>query len=220
MSEQNINFHERKIRKSTFYKNKNIYSIDDIGVNDILVSKKESYGTKRSFKYLIGYNDNDIIRPLCVKLPQMTGYARKFDENATMSFIVKDKQLLKKYTKIWETIEGLMKITFESKPVYGEDVKYIKTKIKTYADSIITNFHNKKMPKEKAPCKCISIILIDSVIKTNKKYYQTLLEECKYMQENIKVENYIDEDLENSKPDSDFNNETESDNYNDDNNDE
>ena len=40
----------------------------------------------------------------------MTGYARKFDENATMSFIVKDKQLLKKYTKIWETIEELMKI--------------------------------------------------------------------------------------------------------------
>ena len=49
MSEKNINFHERKIRKSTFYKNKNIYSIDDIGVNDILVSKKESYGTKKIF---------------------------------------------------------------------------------------------------------------------------------------------------------------------------
>ena len=61
----------------------------------------------------------------------MTGYARKFNENSTMSFIVKDKKLLKKYSKIWETIEGLMKITFESKPVYGEDVKYIKTKIKT-----------------------------------------------------------------------------------------
>ena len=188
MSEQNINFHERKIRKSTFYKNKNIYSIDDIGVNDILVSKKESYGTKRSFKYLIGYNDNDIIRPLCVKLPQMTGYARKFDENATMSFIVKNKQLFKKYTKIWETIKKLRKINFESKLVYGDDDKCIKTKIKIHTDNIITNFHNKKMPKEKAPCKCKSIILIDSVIKTNKRYYpQTLLEECKYIQENIKI---------------------------------
>ena len=61
-----------------------------------------------------------------------------------------------------------MKITFESKPVYGEDVKYIKTKIKTYAGSVITNFHNKKMPKEKAPCKYLSIIMIDSVIKANK----------------------------------------------------
>ena len=111
----------------------------------------------------------------------MTGYARKFNENATMSFIVKDKKLLKKYRKIWEAIEGLMKITFESKPVYREDVKYIKKKIKTYAGNIITNFHNKKMLKEKAPCKCLSIIIIDSVVKANKKYYpQTLSEECKY----------------------------------------
>ena len=140
MSGKNINFNDKKIKKSIFYKNKIIYSTDDINVNNILVSKKESYGNKNSFKYFIGYNDNDNIRPLCIRLPQMTGYARKFDENATMSFIVKDKKLLKKYSKIWETIEGLMKITFESKPVYGEDVKYIKTKIKTYADSIITNF--------------------------------------------------------------------------------
>ena len=117
----------------------------------------------------------------------MTGYARKFNENSTMSIIVKDKKLLNKYSKIWETIKGLMKITFESKPVYGEDVKYIKTKIKTYVGSVITNFYNKKMPKEKAPCKCLSIIMIDSVIKANKKYYpQTLLEEYKYTQEKIK----------------------------------
>ena len=142
----------------------------------------------------------------------MTGYARKFDENATMSFIVKDKQLLKKYTKICEIIEELMKINFESKPVYGEDVKYIKTKIKTYAGNIITNFHNNKMPKEKAPSKCLSIIMIDSAIKVNKKYYlETLLEECKYTQEKIKIEININEDLENSESGSDSNNETESD---------
>ena len=80
----------------------------------------------------------------------MTGYARKFNDNATMFFIVKDKKLLKSYTKIWETIEKLMKINFESSSVYGDDVKYIKTKIKIYAGNIIANFHNKKMPKEKA----------------------------------------------------------------------
>ena len=63
------------------------------------------------------------------------------------------------------------------------------------------------MPKEKAPCKCLSIIMIDSVIKANKKYYpQTLLEECKYIQEKIKIENYINEDLENSESDSNSNN--------------
>ena len=110
-----------------------------------------------------------------------------------------------------------MKINFESKPVYGDHDKYIKTKIKIYAGSIITNFHNKKMPKEKAPCKCLSIIIIDSVIRVNKKYYpQTLLEECKYMQEKIKIENYINEDLVNSESDSNSNNETQSDIDNDD----
>ena len=95
---------------------------------------------------------------------------------------------------------------------YGDDDKYIKTKIKVYAKNIITSFHNKKKCKEKIPCKCISIITIDSVIKANKKYYlQTLLEECKYIQEKVKTENYIDEDLENSKSDSNSHDETESD---------
>ena len=105
-----------------------------------------------------------------------------------------------------------MKIDFESKPVYGDHDKYIKTKITMYAGSIITNFRNKKMPKEKAPCKCLSIIMIDSVIRVNKKYYpQTLLEECKYILEKIKILNHIDEDLENSESDDRSNNETESD---------
>ena len=67
------------------------------------------------------------------------------------------------------------------------------------------------MPKEKAPCKCLSIIMLDSVIKANKKYYpQTFLEECKYVQEKIKIENHINDDL-----DSNSNDETESDTDND-----
>ena len=62
---------------------------------------------------------------------------------------------------------------------------------------MVTNFHNKKMPKEKSQCKCLSIIILDSVIKANKKYYpQIFLEECKYVQEKIKFENYIDEELD------------------------
>ena len=62
---------------------------------------------------------------------------------------------------------------------------------------MIPNFHDEKMPKEKAPCKCLSIVMLDSVTKANKKYYpETLLEECKYVQEKIKIENHIDDDLE------------------------
>ena len=68
------------------------------------------------------------------------------------------------------------------------------------------------MPKEKAPCKCLSIIMLDSVIKANKKYYpQRLLEECKYVHEKIKIEDLIDDDLKKSESDSDSNDEIESD---------
>ena len=108
----------------------------------------------------------------------MTGYAKQFEINLTTSFKICDKELFKKYDQIWKKIEKLLKIKFGSKPVYGDDEEYIKTKVKTYSDSVITNFHNKKVPKEKAPCKCLSVIMLDSVIKAKKKYYpQTLLEE-------------------------------------------
>ena len=119
--------------------------------------------------------------------------------------------VLKNIIKYGKKVEKLMRIDFESKPTYGYDDKYIKTKIKTYADIIITNFHNKKMPKEKVPCKCLSIIMLDSVIESDEKYYpQTFLEECKYVQEKIKFENYINDNL-----DSDSDDETKSDNDND-----
>ena len=197
MNRKSINLDSKKMKKSEFYKNKKVLWIDHIDVNKILVSKKEPYGTKNALKYFIGYNDNDVIRPLCLRLPQMTGYAKKFNEIVTMSFRANNKQLLKNYNKIWEKVEKLLKIDFESKPVYSDDDKYIKTKIKIYADNMITNFHNKKMPKGKAPCKCLLIIMLDSAIKANKKYFsQILFEECKYVQEKIKTENHIDEDLE------------------------
>ena len=72
MSGKNINFDDKKIKRSSFYKNQKINNIEYTDINNILVSKKESYGNKSSFKYFIGYNDNDIIRPLCKRLSQMT----------------------------------------------------------------------------------------------------------------------------------------------------
>ena len=142
----------------------------------------------------------------------MTGYAKKFEFNSTMSYKISDKQLLRKYNQIWKKVEKLLKIEFNREPVHGNDEKYKKTKIKTYGDSAITNFHNKKMPKENTSCTCFSIIMLDSFIKAKKKYYpQTFLEDCKYEQKRMKIENLIDEDLEKSKSDSDSNDETKSD---------
>ena len=70
MSGKNINFNDSKVQKSEFYENKKVFQIDDVDVNKILVSKKEPYDTKNALKYFIGCNDNDVIRPLCVRLPQ------------------------------------------------------------------------------------------------------------------------------------------------------
>ena len=138
MSEQNMNFGVKK--KSEFYKNKKVIKIDDIDVNKILVSKEEPYGSKNSFKYVNGYNNNDAIRPLCTKLPQMIGYVRSFESNTTMFFKTSDKQLLKKYNQVWENVKNLLKIKFDSKPVYDDNDKYIKTKIKIYDCNVNTNF--------------------------------------------------------------------------------
>ena len=90
MSGKSMNFDDKKILKSDFYnsKNKKMFNIDDIDVNKILVSKKKQYGKYNyiihynkynSFKYFIGYNDNDVVRPLYLGLSQMTGYINKFD---------------------------------------------------------------------------------------------------------------------------------------------
>ena len=64
MSGNSINFGENKSKKSDFYNNKKIFNTYDIDVDKTLVSEKEQYGKYNSFKYFIGYNDNDVIRPL------------------------------------------------------------------------------------------------------------------------------------------------------------
>ena len=93
----------KKIKKSDFYKNKKVTKIDAIDVNKVLVSKEEPYGTKNYFKCFIGYNDNDVIRPLCMKLPQMIRYVRKFEGNATISFKINDSEWLIKYESNMES---------------------------------------------------------------------------------------------------------------------
>ena len=125
MSGKSINFEDKKVSKSNFYKNKKLFKIDDINNNKILVSKKESYGTKNSVKYFIGYNGDDVIRPLYINLPQRIGYVKHFDSNKKMS----------------------------------------------YRDIINTNFQSKKIPKENASYKSLSLIMLHSFIRENKKYY-------------------------------------------------
>ena len=85
-----------------------------------------------------------------------------------------------------------MNIKFDGELVYGDNDKYIKKKIKSYGDKINTNFHDKKISKENASCKSLSLIMLDSVSRENQKYYpQTILEQCKYKIKKKKMENLL-----------------------------
>ena len=117
---------------------------------------------KNSLKYFIGYNDGDVIRPLCIILPQMIGYVKHFNSNNTMSFKVSDNKLSKKCNKIWERVSNLLNIEFDSEPVYGDIDKYIKTKIKMYGHKVTwtmyghyiikTPFYHLKINKRTKKC--------------------------------------------------------------------
>ena len=88
-----------------------------------------------------------------------------------MSFKAIDNRLLKKYIKIWERVSSLINIKFESEPVYRNNDKYIKTKIKSYRDKVNTDFQGKKVPKENVSYKCFSLIVFESVKSIILKYF-------------------------------------------------
>ena len=138
----------------------------------------------------------------------MIGCAKYFDSNKTMSFEVSDKKLFKSYTKTWRKKNtSLMKIKFDSEPIYGDNDNYVKTRIKPYGDKVNKNFQGNEIQKENVSHKCLSLIMLISVIKIDKKCYpQTFLEECKYKIKNDKIENLINDDL--SSSDNESNNES------------
>ena len=175
------------------------------------------YETKNSLKYFIGYIDeDDEIKPLCLKLPQMIGCLNEFDDSVTMSLRADDSKLFKKYCKIWRTIKNMLRIEFDREPVYGDTDFYIKTKVKMYDNKVNTNFQGKEIPKGDASYKCLSLVMLDSVVKVGKKYYpQVFLGECKYFKRKNKMFNYINDDLEmTSSDDDEFYSESDSDSNN------
>ena len=192
MSGPNVIFDDKKIKENIFYRGRKPFGVSDIDVNKIVISKEVVYGTKNSLKYFIGYNDEeDAIRLLLLKLPQMIGYLKEFNDSMTMSLRVDDSKLFKKCCKIWKTIKGLLGIELDSELVYGETDSYIKTKLKVFDNKVNTNFQGKETPKGDSSYKCLSLIMLDSVAKVGKKYYsQVFLEECKHIKRKNKMFNY------------------------------
>ena len=102
-----------------------------------------------------------------------------------------------------------MDIEFDSEPVYNNNDKCIKAKIKSYGDKVNTNFQGKKIPKENASYKCLLLIMLDSVIRVNEKYYpEVLLKEYKYVIKKTKMEILINDDLNLSSSNAEANNES------------
>ena len=99
------------------------------------------------FKYFIGYREGEIVKPLCIILPQMSGYIKYFENGGkNMSFMIKNDDVLDKYNEIWNKIKNTLNKKFHSMPVYDEN--YIKAKVREFNGVIKTNFLGDEVPKE------------------------------------------------------------------------
>ena len=127
---------------------------------------------------------------LCILFPKISAYRNGFNE--TKFSLIKDDELLENHNKICRKVKNIIKKEFDSESVYNE--KYLKAKIKSYNGKINTNFHNNKISKKGLQFLCLSVILIDSVFRTGKKFL--FLEERKYVIKEKKIPKYIIDDIE------------------------
>ena len=179
-----------------------------VNVNQIVVSDKFKHNNE-GFEYFIGYQEGEIVRLLCIILPQVSGYIKYFENgDKNMSFLIKDDEVWEKYEQIWDVIKNKLGIKFHSEPIYEQ--KYLKAKVREFDGVIKTNFLGNDMPKENMHYTCIACITIDSVMRIDKKNHpQVYLEECKYRVKKIQMSRFINTELK-SDSDSELDSEEES----------
>ena len=104
--------------------------LDSVDLSKIVVSSRWKLNDA-TYKYFCGYLNNDVIQPLCVILPQMSGYIKYFDDGGkNMSFVTDDKKAYEKYDEIWNVVKRLLKLKFTASPI--RDDKYILAKSKIF----------------------------------------------------------------------------------------
>ena len=213
MSSQKIKFGDKEVDKKEFNSSKKAILLDSVDLSKIVVSSRWKLNDI-TYKYLCGSLNNDLIKPLCVILPQMNGYIKYFDNGGKiMSFVTDDKKVYEKYDGIWNVVKGLLKLKFTASPI--QDDKYILAKLKIFKKKNLTTFNNNNLiPTEKNHYTCIPAIDIDSVLKIDKRAYpQAYLEECKHKLKKRKLVSFIDDEI--IDDDSDEDNGYDSDNEND-----
>ena len=140
MSSQKIKFRDKEVDKKEFYSSKEAILLDSIDLSKIIVSSRWKINDT-TYKYFFGYLNNDVIQPLCVILPQMSGYIKYFDNGGkNMSFVTDNKEVYEKYNEIWNVVERLLKLEFAASPV--RDDKYILAKLKIFKKKNLTTFNN------------------------------------------------------------------------------
>ena len=175
-----------------------------VNLDQIIVSDKFKHSDD-GFKYFISYQECEIVKLLCIILPQMSEYMKYFENGGkNMSFLIKDDEVWEKYEQIWDVIKNKLGIKFHSEPVY--EYRYLKAKVREFDGVIKTNFLGNDMPKENIHYTCIACITIDSVMRIDKKNHpQVYLEECKYRVKKIQMSRFINTELKSdsdSEPDS------------------
>ena len=107
-----------------------------VNVDQILISEKFKHNDD-VFKYFIGYKKDEIIKLLCIILPQMSGYIKYFENGGkSMSFMIKDDSMLNKYNKIWNKIKKTLNMKFHGMAVYDE--KHLRAKLREFNGVIKT----------------------------------------------------------------------------------
>ena len=140
-----------------------------VNVDQIVVSDKFKHNNE-GFKYFIGYQEGEIVKPLCIILPQMSGYIKYFENGGkNMSFMIKDNEVWEEYQHIWDVIKDKLGIEFHSEPVY--EYRYLKDKVREFDGVIKSNILGNDMPKENMHYTCIARITIDSVMRMDRKNY-------------------------------------------------
>ena len=169
MNKKTLKFNNIKLNKKEFHKSKEPIDLFSVDLDQIVVSDRFKHNDE-GFKYFIGYQKGDIVKPLCIILPQMDGYIKYFENGGkNMSFMIKNDKVWDKYDKIWNVIKDKVGIIFHSEPVY--EYKYLRTKVREFDGIIKTNFLGKGVPKENTHYTCIACITIDSVMRMDNKYF-------------------------------------------------
>ena len=173
MSEKTLKFNNIRLNKKKFHNSKEPVDLLSVNVEQIVVSNKFKHNNE-GFKYFIGYQEGEIVKPLCIILPPMSGYIKYFENGSkNMSFLIKDDEVWDKYDKIWDVIKDKLGVRFHSEPVF--EYKYLKTKVREFDCTIKTNFLGNDVPKENMHYICIACRIIDSVMNIDKKKSSTSL---------------------------------------------